>query len=38
LGVDRSTYYRLNARVDRSGLEALRVRERRQPQMPNQRT
>ena len=35
-GVDRSTYYRLKAKVDRWGLEALNVRERRRPRMPNQ--
>jgi transposase InsO family protein len=34
--VDRSTYYRLKKRVDRWGLEALSVRERRRPRMPNQ--
>jgi transposase InsO family protein len=36
MGVDRSTYYRLKKRVDRWGLEALNVRERRSPRMPNQ--
>jgi transposase InsO family protein len=36
MGVDRSTYYRLKGRVDRWGLEALNVRERRRPRMPNQ--
>jgi transposase InsO family protein len=36
MGVDRSTYYRLKAKVDRWGLEALDVRERRRPRMPNQ--
>jgi transposase InsO family protein len=36
MGVDRSTYYRLKAKVDRWGLEALQVRERRRPRMPNQ--
>jgi transposase len=36
MGVDRSTYYRLKKRVDRWGLEALSVRERRRPRMPNQ--
>ena len=36
MGVDRSTYYRLKRRVDRSGIEALRVRERRRPRMPNE--
>jgi transposase InsO family protein len=35
MDVDRSTYYRLKRKVDR-GLEALRVRERRRPRMPNQ--
>jgi transposase len=36
MGVDRSTYYRLKRRVDRWGLEALNVRERRRPRMPNE--
>jgi transposase InsO family protein len=36
MGVDRSTYYRLKRKTDRYGLEALRVRERRRPRMPNQ--
>jgi transposase InsO family protein len=36
MGVDRSTYYRLKRKVDRWGLEALKVRERRRPRMPNQ--
>jgi transposase len=36
MGVDRSTYYRLKAKVDRWGLEALNVRERRRPRMPNE--
>ena len=36
MGVQRSTYYRWKAKVDRWGLEALRVRERRRPRMPNQ--
>jgi len=35
-GVHRSTYYRWKAQVDRQGLEMLRPRERRHPQMPNQ--
>ena len=35
-GVHRSTYYRWKAQVERSGLEMLRPRERRRPQMPNQ--
>jgi transposase InsO family protein len=36
MGVDRSTYYRWRHKVDRWGLEALSVRERRRPRMPNQ--
>jgi transposase InsO family protein len=36
MGFHRSTYYALKAKVDRFGLEALRVRERRRPRMPNQ--
>lgn len=36
MGVHRSTYYRLKRQVERSGLEMLRPRERRRPQMPNQ--
>lgn len=36
MGVDRSTYYRWKRNLDRWGLEALRVRERRRPRMPNQ--
>ena len=36
MGVHRSTYYRLKHQVDRCGLEALNVRERRRPRMPNQ--
>ena len=36
LGVHRSTYYRWKPRVERSGLEMLRPRERRSPRMPNQ--
>ena len=35
-GVHRSTYYRWKRQVQRSGLEMLRPRERRRPQMPNQ--
>jgi transposase InsO family protein len=35
-GVHRSTYYRWKGQVERSGLEMLRPRERRRPQMPNQ--
>jgi transposase len=36
MGVHRSTYYRWKGQVDRQGLEMLRPRERRRPQMPNQ--
>ena len=36
MGVHHSTYYRWKEKVDRWGLEALRVRERRRPRMPNQ--
>ena len=36
MGVHRSTYYRWKRQVGRSGLEMLRPRERRRPQMPNQ--
>jgi transposase InsO family protein len=36
MGVHRSTYYRLKRRVDRWGLEALKIRERRRPRMPNE--
>jgi hypothetical protein len=36
MGVDRSSYDRWKAKVDRWEMEALRVRERRQPRMPNQ--
>jgi transposase len=36
MGVHRSTYYRWKREVDRHGLEMLRPRERRRPQMPNQ--
>jgi len=35
-GVHRSTYYAWRRQVDRHGLEMLRPRERRRPQMPNQ--
>ena len=35
-GVHRSTYYRWKRMVEASGLEMLRPRERRRPQMPNQ--
>jgi len=34
-GIHRSTYYRWKGMVDRFGLEILRPRERRRPQMPN---
>ena len=36
MGVHHSTYYRWKPQVERSGLEMLRPRERRRPQMPNQ--
>ena len=36
MGVHRSTYYRWKRQVDRWGLEALNVRERRKPRMPNE--
>jgi transposase InsO family protein len=36
MGVHHSSYYRLRRKVDRWGLEALRVRERRRPRMPNE--
>ena len=36
MGVHHSTYYRLKRKVDSWGLEALRVRERRRPRMPNE--
>ena len=36
MGVHRSTYYRWKVQVQASGLEMLRPRERRRPQMPNQ--
>jgi transposase InsO family protein len=35
-GVHRSTYYAWKKQVDRSGLQMLRPRERRRPQMPTQ--
>lgn len=35
-GVHRSTYYAWKRQVDRHGLQMLRPRERRRPQMPNQ--
>jgi len=34
-GIHRSTFYRWKAQVERFGLETLRPRERRRPQMPN---
>ncbi len=36
MGVHRSTYYRWKRQVDRWGLEALNVRERRRPRMSNE--
>jgi transposase InsO family protein len=36
MGVHHSTYYRWKRQVDRWGLEALNIRERRRPRMPNQ--
>ena len=36
MGVHRSSYYRWKRQTDRWGLEALRVRERRRPRMPNE--
>jgi len=36
MGVHHSTYYRWKLQVERAGLEMLRPRERRRPQMPNQ--
>jgi transposase InsO family protein len=36
MGVSRQTYYRLKHQMDRWGLEALRVRERRRPRQPNE--
>jgi transposase len=36
MGVHPSTYYHWKTRVERSGLEMLRPRERRAPRMPNQ--
>ena len=36
MGVHHSTYYRWKREVERAGLEMLRPRERRRPQMPNQ--
>jgi transposase InsO family protein len=36
MGVARSTYYVWKRKLDRYGLDGLRVRERRRPRMPNQ--
>ncbi|MEK6252725.1 MAG: helix-turn-helix domain-containing protein [Actinomycetota bacterium] len=36
MGVARSTYYAWKPRLERYGLDGLRVRERRRPRMPNQ--
>lgn len=36
MGVDRSTYYAWKPKLERYGLDGLRVRERRRPRMPNQ--
>lgn len=36
MGVARSTYYEWKPRLERYGLEGLRIRERRRPRMPNQ--
>jgi transposase InsO family protein len=36
MGVARSTYYAWKPRLERYGLEGLRIRERRRPRMPNQ--
>ncbi len=36
IGVARSTYYALKPKLERYGLDGLRVRERRRPRMPNQ--
>lgn len=36
MGVDRSTYYRWKPKLERYGLDGLRIRERRRPRMPNQ--
>lgn len=36
MGIHHSTYYRWKAMTDRWGIEALRVRQRRRPRMPNQ--
>jgi transposase InsO family protein len=36
MGVSRSTYYAWRPKLERYGLDGLRVRERRRPRMPNQ--
>lgn len=36
MGITRSTYYRWKPKLERYGLDGLRVRERRRPRMPNQ--
>jgi transposase InsO family protein len=36
MGVHHSTFYRWKAKLDRWGIEALRIRERRRPRMPNE--
>lgn len=36
MGVSRSTYYEWRPKLERYGLDGLRVRERRRPRMPNQ--
>ncbi len=36
MGVARSTYYAWKPKLERYGLDGLRVRERRKPRMPNQ--
>ncbi len=36
MGVSRSTYYAWKPKLERYGLDGLRVRERRRPRMPNQ--
>ena len=35
MGIHHSTYYRWKSQADRYGLDILRPRERRRPQMPN---
>ena len=36
MGISRSTYYAWKPKLERYGLDGLRVRERRRPRMPNQ--